>query len=130
MASNKVFNSQPAFIATAGMTTACNLFNCQITTLSAQGVGFAPSQPYAIMKHVVVHNLLTTSAINVTLYKGSTLNTANGTQWGGFSSVLIPAQSYAQFYGQARFDSGDYLTGLSSLPLSAVINMEGEIGLS
>ena len=130
MASNKVFNSQPAYLATAGMTTACNLFNCTITTLAAQGVGFAPTQPYAILKHVVVHNILTTSAINVTLYKGTSLNTASGTQWGGFSSASIPAQSYAQFYGQARFDTGDYLTGLASLPLSAVINMEGEIGIS
>jgi hypothetical protein len=130
MASNKIFNSQPAFIATAGMTTACNLFNCTITTLTPQGIGFAPTQPYGIMKHVVVHNILTTSAINVTLYKGTSLTTANGAQWGGFSSVSIPAQSYAQFYGQARFDSGDYLTGLSSLPLAAVINMEGEIGIS
>ena len=130
MAANKIFNSQPATIATAGMTTACNLFNCNITTLTPQGIGFAPTQPYAIMKHVVVGNMLTTSAINVTLYKGTSLTTAMGAMWGGFSSVSIPAQSYVQYYGQARFDSGDYLTGLSSLPLAAVIIMEGEIGLS
>jgi hypothetical protein len=130
MASNKIFNSQPAYLATAGMTTACNLFNCAVTTLTPQGIGFAPSQPYAIMKHVVVQNLLTTSPINVTLYKGSSLNTATGTAWGGFSSVSIPAQSFAQFYGQARFDSGDFLTGIASLPQAAVINMEGEVGLS
>jgi len=130
MASNKIFNSQPAYIATAGMTTACNLFNCAITTLTPQGIGLAATQPYAILKHIVIGNPLTTSAINVTLYKGSSLNTAAGTQFGGFTSVSIPAQSYAQWYGQARFDSGDYLTGLSSLPLAAVINMEGEIGIS
>lgn len=130
MATNKIFNSQPAYIATAGMTTACNLFNCLITTLSAQGIGFAATQPYALMKHVVVANQLTTSAINVTLYKGGSLNTASGTQWGGLTSVSIAAQSYVHWYGQARFDSGDYLTGLCSLPLAAVINMEGEIGIS
>ena len=128
MASNKIFNSQPAFISTVGASS--NLFNCAVTTLSPQGIGFAPSQPYAIMKHVVVHNTLVTSPITVTLYKGSSLNTASGTQWGGFSSVSIPAQSLAQFYGQARFDSGDFLTGIASLPQAAVINMEGEIGIS
>ena len=129
MASNKIFNSQPAYIATAGMTTACNLFNCSITTLTPQGIGFAAAQPYAIQKHIRVSNQLTTSAINVTLYKGGSLNTASGTQF-GLTSVSIPAQSYVDWYGQARFDSGDYLTGLSSLPLAAVINMEGEIGLA
>lgn len=130
MASNKIFNSQPAYIATAGMTTACNLFNCQITTLTPQGIGFAAAQPYAIQKHIVIANLLTTSAINVTLYKGTTLTTAAGAQFAGFTSVSIPAQSYINWYGQARFDSTDYLTGLCSLPLAAVINMEGEIGIS
>ena len=129
MASNKIFNSQPAYIATAGMTTACNLFNCSITTLTPQGVGFAAAQPYAIQKHIRVSNQLTTSAVNVTLYKGTTLTTAAGAQF-ALASVSIPAQSFVDWYGQARFDSTDFLTGLSSLPLSAVINMEGEIGIS
>jgi hypothetical protein len=129
MASNKIFNSQPAYIATAGMTTACNLFNCSITTLTPQGIGFAAAQPYAIQKHIRVSNQLTTSAVNVTLYKGTTLTTAAGAQF-ALASVSIPAQSFVDWYGQARFDSTDFLTGLSSLPLAAVINMEGEIGIS
>jgi len=129
MASNKIFNSQPAYIATAGMTTACNLFNCSITTLTPQGIGFAAAQPYAIQKHIRVSNQLTTSAVNVTLYKGTTLTTAAGAQF-ALASVSIPAQSFVDWYGQARFDSTDFLTGLSSLPLAAVINMEGEIGIA
>jgi hypothetical protein len=63
------------------------------------------------------------------LYKGTTLTTAAGAQF-ALSSVSIPAQSFVDWYGQARFDATDFLTGLSSLPLSAVINMEGEIGIS
>lgn len=129
MAQNKIFNSQPAVIATAGMTTVCNLFNTAITTLALGGIGYAPTQPYAIMKHCRIFNVLTTSAINVTLYKGTSLTTANSTIF-GLSSVSIPAQSYTDWYGQARFDSTDYLTGLASLPLAAVINMEGEVGLA
>jgi len=129
MASNKIFNSQPAYIATAGMTTACNLFNCSVTTLTPQGIGFAAAQPYAIQKHIRVMNQLTTSAINVTLYKGTTLTTAAGSSF-ALTSVSIAAQSYVDWYGQARFDSTDYLTGLSSLPLAAIINMDGEIGIA
>ncbi len=126
---NKILNIPDAYIATAGMTTACNLLNCTITTLAVGAVGFTGTQPYIILKHIRVNNQLTTSAINVTLYKTTTLGTASGTQF-AFSSVSIPAQSFQDWYGQARFDSADYLTGLSSLPVSTVINMEGEIGLS
>lgn len=129
MAQNKIFNSQPAVIATAGMTTVCNLFNTSISTLALGGIGYAPTQPYAIMKHVRVQNQLTTAAINVTLYKGTTLNTASGTEF-ALSSVSIPAQSYVDWYGQVRFDSGDYLSGLASLQVAAIINMEGEVGLA
>jgi hypothetical protein len=129
MAQNKILNIPDAYIATAGMTTACNLLNCTVTTLAAGAVGFTGTQPYIILKHIRVNNQLTTSAINVTLYKGASLNTASGTQF-ALSSVSIPAQSYIDWYGQARFDTADYLSGLASLPVSAIINMDGEIGLS
>jgi hypothetical protein len=132
MAQNKIFNSEPAFIATNSLSTVQaggNLFNCAVTTLAAQGIGFTPSQPYAIMKHIHVANTLTTTAVNVTLYKGATIASASGTQF-QWSSVSIPAQSYLDWYGQHRFDSADYLTGYASLPNAVTINMDGEIGLS
>ena len=132
MAQNKIFNSEPAFIATNSLSTVQaggNLFNCAVTTLAAQGIGFTASQPYAIMKHIHVTNTLTTSAVNVTLYKGATVSSVSGTQF-QFSSVSIPAQSYLDWYGQHRFDSADYMTGYASLPNAVTINMEGEIGLS
>ena len=132
MAQNKIFNSEPAFIATNSLTTVQaggNLFNCAVTTLAAQGIGFTASQPYAIMKHIHVTNTLTTSAVNVTLYKGATVSSVSGTQF-QFSSVSIPAQSYLDWYGQHRFDSADYLTGYASLPNAVTINMDGEIGLA
>ena len=132
MAQNKIFNSEPAFIATNSLTTVQaggNLFNCAVTTLAAQGIGFTASQPYAIMKHIHLTNTLTTSAVNVTLYKGATVSSVSGTQF-QFSSVSIPAQSYLDWYGQHRFDSADYLTGYASLPNAVTINMDGEIGLA
>ena len=132
MAQNKIFNSEAAYIATNSLSTVQsggNLFNCAVTTLAVQGVGFVPSQPYAIIKRVHIINTLTTTAVNVTLYKGATVSSVSGTQW-ECSSVSIPAQSYVDFYGQARFDSTDYLTGYCNLPNAAVINMNGEIGLA
>ena len=132
MAQNKTFNSEPAFIATNSLSTVQaggNLFNCAVTTLAAQGIGFTASQPYAIMKHIHLTNTLTTSAVNVTLYKGATVSSVSGTQF-QFSSVSIPAQSYLDWYGQHRFDSADYMTGYASLPNAVTINMDGEIGLA
>jgi hypothetical protein len=132
MAQNKIFNSEPAYIATNSLTSVQgggNLFNCAVTTLSPQGVGFVASQPYAILKHIRVNNTLTTSAVVVTLYKGATVSSAGGTQF-ALSSVSIPAQSYLDWYGQHRFDSTDYLTGYANLPNALTINMDGEIGLA
>lgn len=132
MAQNKIFNSEPAFIATNSLTSVQaggNLFNCAVTTLAAQGIGFTASQPYAVMKHIHLTNTLTTSPVNVTLYKGATVSSVSGTQF-QFSSVSIPAQSYLDWYGQHRFDSADYMTGYASLPNAVTINMDGEIGLS
>lgn len=130
MAQNKIFNSQPAVLSTVGLSTlGFNLFNCTITTLAVQGIGFAPTQPYAIMKHIRLANLLTTTAAFATLYKGGTLTSLTTQSW-AIASVSIPAQSYIDWYGQARFDTADYLTGYSNLANGIVISMEGEIGLS
>ena len=132
MAQNKIFNSEPAYLATNSLSTVQaggNLFNCAVTTLAAQGIGFVASQPYAIMKHIHIINTLTTSPVLVSLYKGATVASVGGTQF-QFTSVSVPAQSYVDWYGQHRFDSTDYLTGYSNLPNAAVINMDGEIGLA
>jgi hypothetical protein len=132
MAQNKIFNSEPAYIATNSLSTVQaggNLFNCAVTTLAAQGIGFIATQPYAILKHIHLTNTLTTTAVNVTLYKGATVSSASGTQF-QFASVSIPAQSYLDWYGQHRFDSSDYLTGYASLVNAVTINMDGEIGLA
>lgn len=128
MAQNKIFNSQPAVLATLSSLSGGNLFNT-FTSATPAPVGYPFTQPYAILKHVRVDNLLTTAPVNVTLYKGLT-GTQLSTQSWALSSVSIPAQSYVDWYGQARFDSADFLTGNASLSTAAVITIEGEIGLS
>ena len=128
MAQNKIFNSQAAVLATLSSVSGGNLFNT-FTSATPAPVGYPFSQPYAIIKHVRLDNILTTTAINVTLYKGAT-GAQLATQAWALSSVSIPAQSYVDWYGQARFDSADFLTGTCNLSTAAVITIEGEIGLS
>lgn len=128
MASNKIFNSQPAVLATLSSVSGGNLFNV-FTSQTPVWVGAAISQPYAILKHIRVLNTLTTSAANVTLFKGAT-GAQLGTQAWALSSVSIPAQSYVDWYGQTRFDSADFLTGTCNFSTAAIITIEGEVGLS
>src|SRR5271170_3287578 len=128
MAQNKIFNSQAATLATLSSVSGGNLFNT-FTSATPAPVGYPFSQPYAIIKHIRVANILTTAAVNVSLFKGATGAQLSTTAF-ALSSVSIPAQSYVDWYGQARFDSGDFLTGTCNLSTAAVINIEGEIGLS
>jgi hypothetical protein len=44
--------------------------------------------------------------------------------------VSIPANSYVDWYGQARFDSADFLTGIAGAASSLIIEMDGEIGIA
>jgi hypothetical protein len=128
MAQNKIFNSQPAVLATLSSVSGGNLFNT-FTSATPAPVGYPFSQPYAILKHIRLTNILTTTAAFATLYKGAT-GTQLSTQAWAIASVSIPAQSYIDWYGQARFDSGDFLTGNCNLSTATVITIEGEIGLS
>jgi len=133
---NKILNFEPAYLATASLSTVQaggNILNSAITSagtaIVASSIGFTASQPYVILKHVRIQNQLTTTAVNATLYKGATVSSVAGTEF-AFSSVSIPAQSYLDWYGQHRFDAGDFVTGYCNLPNSVIINMDGEIGLA
>jgi hypothetical protein len=106
-----------------------NLLNTTVTTLTPGGVGFVGTQPYAIVKHIRIANNLTTSAVFVTLYKSTILSSAGASAF-AFSSDSIPAQSYLDWVGQARFDTADYLSGIANLPQAVVINIDAEIGLA
>jgi hypothetical protein len=128
MASNKIFNSQPAVLATLSSVSGGNLFNT-FTSATPAPVGYPFSQPYAILKHIRVANILTTVAATVSLFKGATGAQLTTQTW-AMGNVSIPAQSYVDWYGLARFDSTDFLTGVCNLSTATVITIEGEIGLS
>jgi hypothetical protein len=133
---NKILNFEPAYLGTVSLSTVQNggnLLNSAITSagtaITASSIGFTATQPYVILKHIRIQNQLTTTAVNATLYKGATIASVAGTEF-AFSSVSVPAQSYLDWYGQHRLDSGDYLTGYCNLVNAVIINMDGEIGLA
>jgi len=128
---NKIFNFEPAVIASTTLSSVGgNLFCCLATPAF---IGLAAAAPYAILKHIRVNNVLTTTAITVSLFKGlfNTGSTVPGNAF-AFSSASIPASSYVDWYGQARFDSTDYLTGIAwgLTSYAANIVIDGEIGIA
>ncbi len=123
MAANKVINIPPVYLANA----AGNLLNSAITSLAGP-VGYTQTQPYIVLKHIRLVNK-TAGAVTATLYKGATGGSAGGTEF-AFGGVSIPANSYVDWYGQARFDSADFLSGVAGAANSIVFNAEGEIGLA
>ena len=126
---NKILNIPPVYLSTLSLTTmGFNLLNMIITTLTPGGVGFTPTQPYAILKHMRINNALTTSAVTVTLYKSTILSSAGNTVF-AWNNVSLPAQSYLDWVGQTRIDA-EYISGIASLPQAVVINIDAEGGLS
>lgn len=127
---NKILNFEPAVLSTLTSLSGGNLLNCTVTTLTPGGIGFTGTQPYVIVKHIRLTNILTTSAATASLFKGASGAQLSTQQW-AFSSVSIPASSYLDWYGQHRFDTGDYLTGVCwGLSTATIIDIDGEIGLA
>jgi hypothetical protein len=125
---NKILNFESAVLATLSSVAGGNLLNC-FTSATPAPVGYTFTQPYIILKHVHAVNLLSTVAAFISLFKGAT-GAQLATQAWEWTSVSIPASSYIDWYGQHRFDSADFLTGVCNLSTAIVINMDGEIGLS
>jgi len=123
---NKKLNIEPVALT----TSAANILNCGITSLTGP-TGYTQTQPYILLTHIRLTNK-TGSAVSVTLYKGATGGSAAGTEF-AFAAYSVPANSFVDWYagaGGARFDSGDYLTGLAGTATAVTLTAEGEIGLS
>jgi len=124
MAANKILNFEPVALTT---TLTTNIFNTTVTTLAGP-VGWTMTQPYALIKHARVTNK-TGSAATVSLWKGATGANTAGTEW-VWSAVSVPANSYLDWYGIARFDSTDFLVGGAGTATALTLVLEGEIGIS
>jgi hypothetical protein len=119
----KVLNIEPAFVPAA----AGNLLNCKITSLAGP-VGYTQTQPYIVLRHIRLTNN-DSSPHAVTLYKGATGASVAGTEF-AFAGFSIPGNSWVDWYGKARFDSADFLTGVCDTASKVTFNAEGEIELS
>ena len=124
MAANKILNVPPIAL-TVTLTT--NLFNIGVTSMTGP-VGVTVGQPYAIIRHMRAANK-TAGAVTISLWKGATGANAAGTEF-AWNTVSIPANSYIDWYGVARFDSGDFLVGGSNTATAVTLALEGEIGIS
>lgn len=123
MAQNKTLNIPPIAVP----NTVGNLLNCAISSLAGP-VGYTQTQPYLILKHIRAHNK-TNAPVSLTLYKGATGASAPGTEF-AFAAVPVPANSYLDWVGLARFDAADFLTGVAGSASAIVLEIDGEIGLS
>ncbi len=124
MAQNKIFEYIPQISSGALLPLA--VFN--VGNSLAGSIGIISSQPYAILKHIRLNNVLTSTAVVVGLYKGAT-TTSLTSQTFAFSSVSIPASSYVDWYGQARVETADYINLVANLATSTIIQIDGEIGI-
>jgi hypothetical protein len=120
---NKILRVGPVALG----ASAANILNTAITSLTGP-TGYTQTQPYIILKHIRIVNK-TAGAVTVSLYIGATGASAAGTEF-AFNGTSIPANSYVDWYGQVRLDSGDYLTGLAGAATSLTFEAEGEIGIA
>ena len=124
MAQNKILNIEPIALS----ASAANLLNSNIASLTGP-VGFTMTQPYIIIKHMrIVNN--DSVAHTAKLFKGATGASAVGTEFAFGGGVSIAGASYVDWYGQARFDAADFLTGLADTANKLTLNIDAEIGVS
>ena len=123
MAANKILDIPPVYLPNA----AGNILNGALGSLTGP-VGFTATQPYIIVKHMRITNKDSSPHV-VTLYKGATGGSAGGTEF-AFNGLSLAAKSYEDWYGQARFDAEDFLTGLADAANVVTINIDAEIGFS
>jgi len=124
MASNKTFNFGPVALTT---TLTTNILNPAVTSVAGT-TGFTMTQPYIILKHIRIVNK-TAAAVTCSLWKGATGANTAGTEF-AFQGTSIPANSYVDWYGLARFDAADFLVGGAGTTTALSIQGEGEIGVS
>lgn len=120
----KKLNFQPAFLPAA----AGNLLNCGITSLAGP-VGYTQTQPFILVTHVRLLNIDTSAQHTAQLFKGATAGSAAGTNI-FFPPAIIPPGQWIDWYGEERFDSADFLSGIADTASKIVINIDGEIGNS
>ena len=133
MASNKVARFGPVALTTV---TTTNLFNPPTLT-GGTNPPLTSTNAYFILRHLRIVNG-TAGSIQVATWLGTTGINTVGTAFafGGVASggtltqgVIIPQQSYVDWYGSARIDAADFLVGGASAA-GCTITGDGEIGIT
>ncbi len=122
MAQNRILRVGPVALTTS-LTT--NILN---PAAAGAGTGYTPTASFIILRHIRISNKTATAA-TFSLWVGATGGDAAGTEFIG-TAVSVPANSYIDWYGQARLDAADFLVGGSGTTLSLTLTAEGEVGLS
>lgn len=122
MAQNKVFNFGPVAMSN---TLTTNILN---PPTASGGVNAGSSAQYIVLRHIRIVNK-TAGAVTFSLWRGATGANAAGTEVVGIGTS-VAANSYFDWYGIMRFDSGDFLVGGASAATSLSIQGEGEIGVA
>jgi hypothetical protein len=92
------------------------------------GVNAPFAKTFMLIKHIRVINK-TSGAVTFNMFRGATGGSAAGTEIIG-SGLSVAANSYIDWYGLIRLDTGDFLTGSASANTSLVAEFDGEIGVT
>ena len=108
-------------------TLTTNILNGNITSLAGP-VGFTATQPFILLRHIMISNK-TGSAATFSLWKGGAAGNVAGTEFLG-TGTSIAANSYYERYGQWAFEAAYFLVGGSGTATALTIEGEGEIGFT
>ena len=122
MASNKTIRFGPVAMA----ASATNILNPPTLT-GGTGLAGTNTNTYVILRHIRIVNK-TAGAVTASLFIGATGGSAAGTEF-AYNATSIAANSYVDWFGLARLETTDFLSGLASAATSLTIEGEGEIGV-
>ena len=122
MASNKRFRFGPVALTNTYTT---NILN---PAAAGAGTGYTPTASYIILRHIRIINK-TAGNVTFRLWLGATGANAAGTEVIGYD-MIVPANSYVDWYGVLPLEASDFLVGGASASTSLTIQGEGEIGLA
>lgn len=126
MAANKTIRIGPLALST---TLTSNLLNPPTLTGGVVPSGGTPNDDtYIILRHIRISNR-TASAATFSLWLGATGGNVAGTEVIG-SGQSVPANSYLDWYGMLRLDTGDFLVGGAGTTNALTLEGEGEIGVA
>lgn len=122
---NRKMNIEPIALS---VTLTTNILNGNVTSLAGP-IGFTMNQPYILIRHMRVINK-TNAIANISLWKGATGGNVAGTEF-AWSNTPVPANSFLDWDGEARFDAADFLVGGAGTATALTLNIDdAEVGVS